>query len=61
MNTNLYYVESLIDNLPLTEEQASELWDYADCLIHDEGIVGNALEILLEEYVEEEFDITISW
>ena len=53
------FVESLIDNLPLTPEQEDDLWTYAQCLIDDEGIVGDPLEVELLSYVESEYGIEV--
>ena len=55
----MWYVESLIKNLPLTPEQEDELWSYAECLVDDEGFFGDALEVELNSYVESEFGIKV--
>lgn len=56
----MWFVESLIDLLPLTPVQEDDLWGYAQCLIDDEGIVGEALEVELLSYVESEYGITVT-
>ena len=45
------WVEDYIEKNTDDEEIAEELFDYADCLINDEGITGDALEACLDEFL----------
>jgi len=53
MNRIPAWVIDFIEENTDTEEDAQELYDYADCLVNDEGFTGEDLGYMLEEYVEE--------
>lgn len=55
----MYYVEEMIELLNLSDEQAEDLWSYAECLWEDEGLRYDAFETAVDSFIEDEFGIEI--